>query len=193
MSRRARSLALKSLGLSGVKLEVRYAGSRGEEKNFYPESFRVSNEGFFLSWPNAPDLQVVSVTWKECPFLAPEMTVSCRVTERSKEGLEVVFDRAAPVALTDWLESAASVLSREIPEAAVRTSRLYTLATVVSAFGLFSGALAILLPIVVGDRGWVDSVAKGLLLLMVVSIGAFAVVRALAGKAEVRAITQNRG
>ena len=53
--------------------------------------------------------------------------------------------------------------------------------------------LAILLPILIGNRGWVDPISKFLLVLMMVSIGGFAWIRALAGREEMRTIEQSRG
>jgi hypothetical protein len=118
---------------------------------------------------------------------------TCRVVRRDAEGISVTFNSPPPSSFQEWLGSVSGLLFRDVPDAAIRTSKLYTLATVVSAGGLFCGAMAILLPIVVGDQEWVDPAAKIFLVIMVASIGAFALIRLLAGRQEVKAIGQGRG
>lgn len=182
---------LEALILRGEAVQVVYKEKAGDESRYEPDSVRVSLNGIFLEWPDAPaNIRRVRIEWSENPFMPTTFRIDCEVSEHAEDGIFAEFDGPAPTPLTAWFQKAASILGQRTANAAVQTSRLYTRATVVSAAGLFCGALAILLPILAGDQVWVDWTAKILLLLMVCSIGGFAWLRALAGRAEVRAIGQ---
>jgi hypothetical protein len=190
MSKEGNTLELTALEVSGASLKVRYGT---QDAVHQPSWIRVSPQGLFLEWPKPPaNLKYVRVQWADCPFTPHTFKSECTVVERTDSGLLVEFDRPSP-ALSNWFVAMNSLSQGKEADAALRTSRLYTTATVVSACGLLCGALGILLPILGGDRSWIDSVSKALLILMVLSIGAFAWIRALAGRAEVRAIGQSRG
>ena len=185
---------LRTLEMTAQGVQVRYSTGKGHEASYSPPIFRVGWAGVFIPWPDAPGhVQEVTLEWQGSPFMMETFSSDCKVLEQSGEGLTLAFNSPPPTAFKDWLASVSGLLSREAPNAAIRTSQLYTLATVVSACGLFCGAMAILLPIVVGDRSWVDTTAKVFLVIMVASIGAFAMIRLLAGKQEVKAIGQGRG
>jgi hypothetical protein len=187
-------LKLTSLGLAGAALKVSYNNGNRGESVYEPDLVLVSHHGMFLQWPNCPDrLEKVNLEWSENPFMPHPFRSPCTVVERQSSGVEVAFDRPTPVALQDWFTAIAGKIDQRTPDAMLKTSKLYTTATVVSACGLLCGALAILLPILTGEHGWVDLLAKVLLVLMVVSIGGFAWIRALAGREEIRAIGQSRG
>lgn len=184
---------LRALDLEARGVTVRYQSGKNQESTFQPETFRVGLEGFYIPWAGSPTkLKEATVEWEGNPFMSETFAASCRVEKRESTGLQLGFSSPPPSAYTNWLNSISATLWRKTPNASIRTSQLYTLATVVSAFGLFCGAMAILLPIVVGDLNWVDPVAKACLVIMVLSIGAFAVIRALAGKQEVKAISQGQ-
>lgn len=194
MQKSGQSFPLRSLELNAQSLTVHYRTGQGHQARFEPVSFRVGLEGFYIPWEEAPrQLDSVTVEWADNPFMTEAFSTTCRVARKTGEGVDLLYTSPPPTAFEEWFRSVSGILFREAPDAAVRTSQLYTLATVVSACGLFFGAMAILLPIVVGDRGWVDGLAKTFLIVMVVSIGAFAVIRLLAGRQEVRAIGQGRG
>ena len=187
-------LELTALGLAGAALKVGYSSGQGGESVYEPDLIHVGPQGMFLQWPDPPaNLKTVRLEWSNNPFMPQTFRCECTVIEKLPHGLEVEFDRPAPAALQDWFAGMTVSLNRREPDAALRTSKLYTSATVVSACGLLCGALAIFLPILVGDRWWVDTLSKFLLVLMVASIGGFAWIRALAGREEVRAIGQSRG
>ena len=188
------SLELTTLGLAGAALKVSYGSGEGGESVYQPDWIRVDPQGMFLQWSDPPaNLSKVHVEWSSNPFMTQTFRCQCTVVDRQPYGLEVQFDRPAPAALQDWFAGVTASLNRREPDAALKTSKLYTGATVVSACGLLCGALAILLPILIGGQWWVDTLSKVLLVLMVVSIGGFAWMRALAGREEVRAIGQGRG
>ncbi|MDA2924878.1 hypothetical protein MYX65_09530 [Acidobacteria bacterium AH-259-L09] len=187
-------LELTALGLAGAALKVGYSSGQGGESVYEPDLIHVGPQGMFLQWPDPPaNLKTVRLEWSNNPFMPQTFRCECTVIEKQPHGLEVEFDRPAPAALQDWFAGMTVSLNRREPDAALRASKLYTSATVVSACGLLCGALAIILPILVGDRWWVDTLSKFLLVLMVASIGGFAWIRALAGREEVRAIGQSRG
>ena len=187
-------LELTALGLAGAALKVKYNSGAGGESAYEPDLIRVDPKGMFLEWPDPPaKLKKVQVEWSNNPFIAGTFRCQCTVVGRQPSGVEVEFDDPAPAALQDWFAGMTAILGRPQPDAALRTSKLYTSATVLSACGLFCGVLAILLPILIGNRGWVDPTSKFLLVLMMVSIGGFAWIRALAGREEMRTIEQSRG
>ncbi len=184
---------LTALGLRGAAVSVAYQNGNKREAVHQPDSVRLALDGMFLEWPNPPaDIRRVQVDWSSNPFMPRPFRAECVVVERERDGLLVEFEGPTPIALRDWFGKAAALLDQRVPDAAVKTSRLYTSATVVSAGGLFCGALAILLPIIAGDQTWIDLASKILLLIMVFSIAGFAWLRALAGRAEVRAIGQGQ-
>ncbi len=137
-----------------------------------------------------PKLQV---EWSDCPFTPQPFRCECTVLETSVQGLQVKLDGPIPGTMKEWFERIAVLASQREPDSALKTSKLYTGATVVSAGGLFCGALAILLPILSSGQWWIDAISKVLLLVMVSSIAGFAWIRFLAGRAEVRAIRQSPG
>ena len=187
-------LELTALGLAGAAVKVKYNSRAGGESAYEPDLIRVDPKGMFLEWPDPPEnLKKVQVEWSNNPFIAGTFRCQCTVVERQSSGVEVEFDDPVPAGLQDWFAGMTAILGRPQPDAAVRTSKLYTSATVLSACGLFCGVLAILLPILIGNRGWVDPISKFLLVLMMVSIGGFAWIRALAGREEMRTIEQSRG
>ena len=186
-------LKLRTLGLAGAPLTVSYSGESGETA-YKPNLIRLSLQGIFLQWPDPPaHLKKVDLEWSNNPFMPETFRCQCTVVERRPDGLEIQYDLPAPAALQDWFAGITVFVNRKKPDAALKTSQLYTNATVVSACGLLCGALAILLPILVGDRWGVDALSKFLLVLMLASIGGFAWIRALAGRQEVKAIGQSRG
>lgn len=186
-------LQLSALELTGVNLKVSYSTGAGGEFTYEPGLIRLSTQGMFLRWPDPPkDLKRLNLEWSNNPFMPETFYCQCAVVERQPDGLEVQFERPAPAGLQEWFAQMRGILNRAEPSAALRTSKLYTMATVVSAGGLFCGALAILLSILVGDLWWVDAVSKFLLVLMLASIGGFAWIRFLAGREEIRAIGQSR-
>ena len=194
MSTTGSPLELTALGLAGAALKVKYHSGAGGESAYEPDLIRVDPKGMFLEWPDPPEnLKKVQVEWSNNPFIAGTFRCQCTVVERQSYGMEIEFDDPAPAGLQDWFAGVTAILGRPQPDAALRTSKLYTSATVLSACGLFCGVLAILLPILIGDRGWVDPISKFLLVLMMVSIGGFAWIRALAGREEMRTIEQSRG
>jgi len=187
-------LELTALGLAGAALRVSYDSGTGGESTYQPDLIRVDPKGMFLEWPDPPEnLKKVQVEWSNNPFIPGTFRCQCTVVGRQPSGVKVEFDDPAPAGLQDWFAGMTAILGRPQPDAALRTSKLYTSATVVSACGLFCGVLAILLPILIGNRGWVDPISKFLLVLMMVSIGGFAWIRALAGREEMRTIEQSRG
>lgn len=191
-------LELTAVELSGVRLRVVYTAGKDQAVHL-PKLVRLGREVLYLEWPSVPaGLRKFRLEWSDNPFSPVPFQGQCSVLEKQAEGLLAGFDGSPPAGLADWLERAAESLRREpeeeaLPNAAVQTSQLYTRATVVSATGLLCGALAILLPLLIGDRGWVDLLSKVLLVLMVASIAGFAWLRALAGRAEIRALGQGRG
>ena len=187
-------LQLTSLGVAGAALRVTYNSEQDGESVYEPGRIQVGPEGMFLRWPDPPeDLEKAYVEWSNNPFMLQTFRCDCTVVERQQEGVELAFDRPAPAALQEWLAGMTAFLNRREPDAALKASKLYTVATVVSACGLLCGAMAILLPILVGDLWWVEVLSKSLLVLMLASIGGFAWIRALAGKEEIRAIGRGRG
>ncbi len=187
-------LELTALEFAGAALKVKYNSGAGGESAYEPDLIRVDPKGMFLEWPDPPaSLKTVQVEWSNNPFIAGTFRCQCTVVVRQPSGVEVEFDDPAPSALQDWFAGMMVFLGRPQPDAALKTSKLYTSATVLSACGLFCGVLAILLPILIGNRGWVDPISKFLLVLMMVSIGGFAWIRALAGREEMRTIEQSRG
>ncbi len=187
-------LELTALEFAGAALKVKYNSGAGGESAYEPDLIRVDPKGMFLEWPDPPaSLKTVQVEWSNNPFIAGTFRCQCTVVGRQPSGVKVEFDDPAPAVLQDWFAGMTAILGRPQPDAAVRTSKLYTSATVLSACGLFCGVLAILLPILTGNRGWVDLISKFLLVLMMVSIGGFAWIRALAGREEMRTIEQSRG
>jgi len=187
-------LELTALELAGAALKVKYNSGAGGESAYQPDLIRVDPKGMFLEWPDSPaNLKQVQVEWSSNPFIPGTFRCQCTVVGRQPSGVKVQFDDPAPAALQDWFAGMTVLLGRPQPDAARRTSQLYTSAAVVSACGLLCGVLAILLPILIGDQEWVNPISKFLLVLMVASIGGFAWFRALAGREEVRAIDQSRG
>jgi len=187
-------LELVDLGLGRVDLKVRFAGESESESVYRPAFVRLGPQGMFLHWPSPPsDLKAVSVEWSDCPFTPGPFGCECKVLETTGEGLQVKLDGPVPAAMQEWFERISALASQREPDSALQTSKLYTGATVVSAGGLFCGALAILLPILSSGQWWIDALSKVLLLVMVSSIAGFAWIRWLAGRAEVRAIRQNPG
>ena len=187
-------LELTDLGLTGVDFKVRFAGESDSESVYQPALVRLGLKGIFLHWPDPPaDLEKLHVEWADCPFTPEPFRCECRVVETTGEGLQVNLDGLTPAAMKEWFERISALASQREPDSALTTSRLYTGATVVSAGGLFCGALAILLPILSSGQWWIDVISKGLLLVMVSSIAGFAWIRFLAGRAEVRAIRQSPG
>ncbi|MFQ5737708.1 MAG: hypothetical protein ACE5JX_01740 [Acidobacteriota bacterium] len=185
---------LASLSLTGVAFRVSYRVGEGAESVYAPDFIRVSQGGFFLHWPDAPtSLGTVRVEWSNNPFMPQTWRCECTVSHQQPEGVHLEVPPTAAAALRDWLAEVTAVLNRPQPDAALRTSKFYTTATVVSASGLMSGALAIILPILIGGPAWVDAVSKALLVLMVASIGGFAWLRVLAGREEMKAIGESRG
>ena len=194
MSTKEGPLELTALGLAGAALKVKYNSGAVGESAYEPNLIRLDPKGMFLEWPDPPEnLRKVQVEWSNNPFIPGTFRCQCRVVERQPSGVKVEFGDPAPAGLQDWFAGMTAILGRPQPDAALRTSKLYTSATVVSACGLFCGVLAILLPILIGNRGWVDPISKFLLVLMMVSIGGFAWIRALAGREEMRTIEQSRG
>lgn len=187
-------LNVTAVELVGARVKVHYNLAKGGNQVHEPARVRLRPDGLFLIWDSPPaNLKAVSVEWEDNPFTPSAFQSRCRVTGGSEEGVQVVFEDPPPAAWVDWFAGAEATLNLRQPDASVTTSKLYTRATVVSASGLLCGALAILMPLLVGDRAWVDIVAKLLLAAMVASIAGFAWIRSLAGKAEVKAIGQSRG
>ena len=187
-------LELTALEFAGAALKVKYNSGAGGESAYEPDLIRVDPKGMFLEWPDPPEnLKKVQVEWSNNPFIPGTFQCQCTVVGRQPSGVKVEFDDPAPTGLQDWFAGTTAILGRPQPDAALRTSKFYTSATVVSACGLFCGVLAILLPILIGNQGWVDLISKFLLVLMMVSIGGFAWIRALAGREEMRTIEQSRG
>ena len=185
-------MKLCEMGLAGLDLRVIFAKPHGEEGIFEPQQIRLRPEGMFIEWPEPPEgLEHLKVLWANSPFLPGVWRCECAVGGRNHNGIEVTFERSAPRALREWFLKADVSLSRSPSDATLSTSKLYTAATVVSACGLFCGAAAMLLPIVVGSAAWVDLLAKVLLVIMVSSIAGFAGLRTLAGRAELRALRQD--
>ncbi len=187
-------LELMDLGLSQIELRVRFPGESESESVFEPGFVRVSPTGIFLHWPNPPaDVGNLLLEWSDCPFTAQPFHCECTVVEVSSQGLQLRFDGPTPVTLREWFERITALAAQREPDSALKTSRLYTRATVVSAGGLFCGALAILLPILSTGQWWIDTISKVLLLIMVGSIAGFAFIRFLAGREEIRTIRQSPG
>ena len=188
------SLELTDLGLAGVDFKIRFAGESDSESVYQPAFVRLGPQGMFLHWPDPPsDLRKLHVEWADCPFTPEPFRSECRVLEPTREGLQVKLDGPTPAAMKEWFERISALASQREPDSALKTSKLYTCATVVSAGGLFCGALAILLPILSSGQWWIDVISKVLLLVMVSSIAGFAWIRFLAGRAAVRAIRQSPG
>ncbi len=185
---------LRAVEMTARGVQVRYSSGKGHKATYDPPRFfRIGLEEVFIPWPDAPsEIKEVTLEWQGSPFMTEAFFANCKVLKQGKEGLTLTFNSPLPSAFTNWFASVSGLLFREAPDAAIRTSQLYTMATVVSACGLFCGATAILLPIVVGDQSWVDTTAKVFLVIMVASIGAFALIRLLAGRQEVRAIGQGK-
>lgn len=182
---------LTAIELSGADLKIKYAGPKGEEAVYEPEVVRLSLNALFVPWPDQPaNLKQVRVEWRDNPFWPEAYQRQSKIRRILVDGIEVELEDFPPPQLRDLFSGMTASLNQRLPDAAVRTSKLYTSATVVSACGLLCGALAILLPLLIVDRAWVDSLSKVLLVLMVASIGAFAWIRSLAGREEVRAIGQ---
>ena len=187
-------LAVTDLGFTGVDFKVRFAGESDSESVYQPAFVRVGPKGMFLHWPDPPaDLGKLHVEWVGCPFTPEPFRCECRVVETTGEGIQVKLDGPTPATMKEWFERISALASQREPDSALTTSKLYTGATVVSAAGLFCGALAILLPILSNGQWWIDVISKILLLVMVSSIVGFAWIRFLAGRAEVRAIRQSPG
>ncbi len=187
-------LNVTAVEVAGAQLKVFYNAGKGGDLIHEPDRVLLRPDGLFLPWnPPPANLKSVAVEWRENPFSPIPLRLQCRVLAGLPDGLEVSFDEAPPAAWDDWFAGAEATLNRRQPDASITTSKLYTRATVVSACGLLCGALAILMPLLVGDQAWVDLVSKLLLALMVASIGGFAWIRSLAGRAEVKAIGQTRG
>lgn len=193
MSTTENPLELAALELAGAVLKVNYSNGKGEKFSHQPDWIRVNPRGMYLEWPNPPpDLQQIQIEWSNNPFVSHIFRCQCTVTESGSAGVEVEFKDPPPASLQDWFNGMTAILGYPQADPALRTSKLYTRATVISAVGLLCGVLAIVLPILIGDRGWVDFISKFLLVLMLASIGAFAWLRALAGREEARAIAQGR-
>ncbi len=187
-------LNVTAVELAGAQLKVHYSAGKSGNLVHEPELIRLRPDGLFVAWDAAPDnLKSVAVEWDDNPFSPLPLLFQCRVAKGHPDGVDVIFAEPPPPAWAEWFAGAEARLNLRQPDASVLTSKLYTLATVVSASGLLCGALAILMPLLAGDRAWVDLVSKLLLALMVASIGGFAWIRNLAGRAEVKAIGQTRG
>ncbi len=187
-------LNVTAVELAGAQLKVHHGAGKSGNLVHEPDRVRLRPDGLFLPWDAPPaNLKAVVVEWEQNPFSPIPLRLQCHVAASHPDGLEVTFDDPAPAAWLDWFAGAEATLNRRQPDASITTSKLYTRATVVSASGLLCGALAILMPLLVGDQAWVDLVSKLLLALMVASIGGFAWIRSLAGRAEVKAIGQTRG
>ena len=186
-------LHLTAVGMAGVELRIGYHGEDDARQFFHPEAIQVRTGGIFLAWPDSPaHLEQLDLEWSNSPFSSHTFRCRCTCVQRTAKGVLVAFERPTPVALRDWFSRMDLALNRQVPEAAFRASRLYTRATIVSASGLLCGALGILLPIIGGGEQWVDTLSKVMLFLMVASIGGFAGIRFLAGRAEVQAIQQSQ-
>lgn len=186
-------IELDAMELSGADLKVSFHSSKAGESSYEPEWIRVGSQGLFLPWPDPPQrIKKVHLEWANAPFMHHTFRMDGTITKRYDEGVFISYDHAAPPGLQDWLTGLAAFMNKSEPDAALKASKLYSRATIVSACGLFFGALAILLPILISERGWVDLLSKILLMLMVFSIGGFALIRAMAGKAELKAIKQSR-
>ena len=186
-------MKLDDMELSGAALKVRFHSSKAGESAYEPECVRIGSQGLFLPWPDPPQkVKKVHLECTDAPFMHQTFRMDGTLTERNDEGVLVSYDHAAPPCLQDWLTGLAAFMNKSEPDAALKASKLYSRATIVSACGLFFGALAILLPILISERGWVDLLSKILLMLMVFSIGGFALIRAMAGTAELKAIKQSR-
>jgi hypothetical protein len=184
---------LTGLELSGAGLKIIHGGNGGQESVYEPGRFRVSSRGLFLPWTDPPArIKKVRLEWVNTPFMPRTLRAECTVVDQQPQGVEIEFDPPAPSQLRDWIARTSASLNRREVDAALRASKLYTAATIVSACGLFFGALAILMPILIGQRGWADAVSKVMLIAMVASIGGFAWIRAIAGRAELKAIRQGR-
>ena len=191
MEEKAGGIELTGIELSGAALKIKYAGPKGEEAVFEPDVVRLSLDALFVPWPDQPaNLKQVRVEWRDNPFWPDAYQRQGKIRRILVDGIEVQLEDFPPQQLRDMFSGMTASLNQRLPDAAVRTSKLYTNATVVSACGLLCGAVAILLPLLIVDKGWVDLVSKILLVLMVASIGAFAWIRSMAGKEEVRAIGQ---
>lgn len=185
-------IKLTALGVAGVLLNVRFQNGKSESV-FRADSALVHLEGMVIEWPNPPkNLKKVRIHWPDPPFAPEPFRCECLVVNRWPEKLEVRFENAAPPALRDWFLRLTEASNLKAPDAALSTSRLYTSASVISALGLFCGAGAILLPLLVGEAPWIDGMAVLLLLFMLLSIGGFALLRGLAGRHELRAIRQGK-
>ncbi len=192
MTPQDRPLELTDLGLNGANIRVRFAGESESESAYRPALVRLGPQGMFIHWADPPSgLQRLEVEWSDCPFTPQPFRCECLVVKTSSEGLQVKLDGPTPGTMKEWFERISALASQREPDSALKTSMLYTGATVVSAGGLFCGALAILLPILSSGQWWIDAISKVLLLIMVFSIAGFAWIRLLAGRAEVRAIRQS--
>ena len=136
-------------------------GESDSESVYQPAFVRLGPKGIFLHWPDPPaDLEKLHVEWADCPFTPEPFRCECRVLETTGEGLKVKLDGPTPATLKEWFERISALASQLEPDSALRTSKLYTGATVVSAGGLFCGALAILLPILSSGQWWIDVISK---------------------------------
>ena len=148
-------LAVTDLGFTGVDFKVRFAGESDSESVYQPAFVRVGPKGMFLHWPDPPaDLGKLHVEWVGCPFTPEPFRYECRVVETTGEGIQVKLDGPTPATMKEWFERISALASQREPDSALTTSKLYTGATVVSAAGLFCGALAILLPILSSGQWW---------------------------------------
>lgn len=187
-------LHLEEIGLSGADLTVHFPLGSDREETVTPAFLRLELNRLFLQWDNPPpEVRRIKVVWADCPFTGSTFHFFCSVERIVDGGIEAAFEGQMPASMRDWYGRIASAARLSEPNSALRTSQLYTMATVVSASGLFCGALAILLPLLSSGQWWIDILSKLLLLLMVCSIAGFAWIRLLAGREEVRAIRQSAG
>ena len=103
-----------------------------------------------------PSGDKVRITWTDPPFSKKTFRTTATLLETSG-GIRLKFDQLSHADqhnLYDWMAHLEARLGHtpDDPDPAIRSSIWYTAAAAVSAGGLFLGAFAVLLQLVVGDR-----------------------------------------
>lgn len=190
-------IRLTRLGLTGdVTVEYQDAG---QPRNYHARmaTVDVGLGGMFISWSRPPAVQVLNsaplkIRWIDPPFSDGPFEAKAEAVARVDDGIHVSFAHLPSEQaqhLYEWVRALESRLEGVAGnEFAIQTSRWYTISTVTSAAGLCLGAVGMFFQLM----RWFTSfyVPQILLLLMVISIAAFAYMRALAGRYEVQAIRQ---
>lgn len=186
---------LSRLGLTGDVTVEYYEGGQLRTHHSRTAAVDIGLGGMFISWSRSPAEQVLkagklTIRWTDPPFSNGAFEASAELACRVEEGIHVRFVHVASAQaqqLYQWIRSLEERLagSRE-DESAIKTSKWYTLAAVTSALGLCLGAVGMFFQLM----RWFTAyyVPQILLLLMVLSIAAFAYMRAVAGRHEIRAI-----